>query len=70
MITATVPAARVCRNCRKAESGCRERNDCVDYAVERIVRGLALVENRKKRGVEYDMRRNAVRSGRMKERQM
>lgn len=69
VITATVPAAKVCKNCLKSAGGCKERKYCTDYAVERLVRGFALMENQKTHGVEYDIRRNAARSGRLRERQ-
>jgi hypothetical protein len=70
VITARVPAPRVCRECEKSAAGCKEHGTCTDYAVERLMREIALAENRKVRGVEYDLRIVAMRSGRLRKKQI
>lgn len=69
ILTARAPVSKVCKNCPKSKEGCKERKTCTEYAVERLVRGIALAENRKARDAEYDLRRNAQRSGRLKQNQ-
>ena len=52
-INVDIPAPRVCKNCIHSKTGCRERATCTDYAVERIIRGMALNIKNKKCDAEY-----------------
>lgn len=70
VITARAPKAKVCLNCKKSAGGCTERKTCVDYAVERLVRSIALDENGRRNEMEYNLRRVAIRSGRLKDKQV
>ena len=70
VITARVPAPRVCRKCDKGLGGCKERRTCTEYAVEKLMRDLALMENRRVHGLEYDLRQVAMKGGRLRKKQL
>lgn len=63
-INVDIPAPRVCKNCINSKMGCRVRTTCTDYAVERIIRGMALNIKNKKCDAEYignELARKAMR---------
>ena len=70
VITASVPKAKVYLRCEKSVGGCKESKTCVEYAVERLVRSIALDENERTHETEYNLRRVAMRSGRLRNRQI
>lgn len=67
VLTVDAPQVRACQRCKHAGSGCKNRAACVEYAIERITRSLAMAQHMDQNEATYaamEMARRAKRTRR------